>query len=89
MDGIWGNSLSCVHDHAEISYFNMDGKHFHAEICLEKRKLTIKDVCREKKCKWYLGSDMPTMIYTDSFSFQICKWERMKSDYKKNYYVLP
>lgn len=32
---------------------------------------------------------MPAVIYTDSFCFQIYKWERMKSDYKQNYYVLP
>lgn len=42
---------------------------------------------QEEKCKWYLESDMPTMIYPDSFSFSIYKLERMKSDYKKNYSV--
>lgn len=33
---------------ADNSYFNIDGKHFHTKICIEKMKLTIKDVCKEK-----------------------------------------
>lgn len=48
MDGIWCNSVSYVHGCADNSYFNIDGKHFLTKIWIEKGKLTIKDVCKEK-----------------------------------------
>lgn len=38
MNGIWGNSLSYVHGCDDNSYFNIDGKHFHTKICIEKKK---------------------------------------------------
>lgn len=48
MGGIWGNSISYVHGCDNNSNFNIDGKHFHTKICIERRKMTIKDVCKEK-----------------------------------------
>lgn len=47
------------------SYFNIDGKHLHTKICIEKRKLTIKDVCKKKRNKM----TCQLAIFQGSFSF--------------------
>lgn len=77
MDGIWGNSVSCVHDYADNSFFNIDGKHFHTKICIGKRKLTIKDVCKEKNVNyiwevtWQLWSTLSALL------FKFANWKEL------------
>lgn len=77
MDGIWGNSKSYVHDCDDNSYFNIDGKHFHTEICIEKRKLIIKDVCKVKNVNDILKVTCQLWSTLTAFVFKFVCWEEL------------